>query len=240
MTEKENKIIKEEKIEEKLKPSEIEAKKRDTKVSEEIQKKIEEMKGQKEVKKIEVPRSDEREYIIPIRAKLVKVQKYRRAGKAIKIVKEFLVRHMKVRDRDLNKIRIDTYLNDFIWTRGIKNPPTKVRVKVFKEGEIVRVELAEAPDRLKFKKAKLENRNKKAAEAGLKKKAPRTPAGAEKKKPEGSVAEPEGNKEEAKEKKAAVIEAGNKMEKAAANQSKHMTKGLGGPKTKPIRKALAK
>lgn len=238
MTEKEKK--KGEKVEEKLQPSEIEAKKQDTKVSEEIQKKIEEMKGQKKVKKVEVPRSDEREYIIPLRAKLVKVQKYRRAGKAIKLVKEFLVRHMKVRDRDLNKIRIDTYLNDFIWTRGIKNPPTKVKVKVFREGEIVRVELAETPDRLKFKKAKLENRDKRAAEMGAKKKkAPRTPADSEKKKPE-SAAEPEGNKEEAKEKKAAVVEAGNKMEKAAAKQSKHMTKGLGGPKTKPIRKALAK
>jgi len=234
------KPVEEEKIEEKLQPSEIEAKKQDTKVSEEIQKKIEEMKGQKTGKKVEVPRSDEREYIIPLRTKLIKVQKYRRAGKAIKIVKEFLVRHMKVRDKDLNKIRIDTYLNDFIWTRGIKNPPSKVKVKVFKEGEIVRVELAETPDRLKFKKTKLENRDKKAAEIGAKKKTPRTPEGAEKKKSEESAAESEGNKEEAKEKKAAVVEAGNKMEKAAAKQSKHMTKGLGGPKTKPIRKALAK
>jgi len=203
------------------------------KLSEEIQKKVEEMKGAKAgaVKK-EVQRTDEKEYVIPIRAKLVKVQKYRRAGKAIKIVKEFLVRHMKIRDRDLNKIRVDRYLNDFIWARGIRSPPVKVKVKVYKEGDIVRAELAEGSwsDNMKFKKSRLENRDKKAADKANMKKVPAAP------KKEDS----EGNKEEVKEKKAAVVESGKQMEKAAAKQSKHTTKGSTGPKTKPIRKALGK
>ncbi len=44
----------------------------------------------------------EREYIIPLRIKWKKVPRYKRANKAIKAIKEFLVRHMKIRNKDLN------------------------------------------------------------------------------------------------------------------------------------------
>jgi len=43
----------------------------------------------------------EREYVIPLRVEWRKVPKYQRAAKAIKAIKEFLVRHMKIYDRDL-------------------------------------------------------------------------------------------------------------------------------------------
>src|SRR3989344_2820451 len=110
----------------------------------------------------------EREYIVPLRAAWSKTPRYKRANKAVKTIKEFLARHMKVYDRDLNKIKIDRYLNDFIWSRGIKNPPSKVKVKVFKENGIVRVELADMSSHLSFKKNKLENRAVKASESGKK------------------------------------------------------------------------
>ena len=84
----------------------------------------------------------EREYIINIRREVGKAPIYKRAKKAIRAVKEFLVRHMKVRDRDLRKVKLDRYLNEYLWARGIRNPQTRIKVKVVKEGDIVRAELA--------------------------------------------------------------------------------------------------
>lgn len=111
----------------------------------------------------------EREYVIPLRRQCTKTQKYRRAPKAIKTIKEFLVRHMKIYDRDLNKIKIDGFLNEEIWFRGIKKPPARIKVKAIKEinnkgEEIVRVELAELPQELKFKKARQDKQSKSADE----------------------------------------------------------------------------
>ena len=169
----------------------------------------------------------EREYIIPLRRRWKIVPRYKRANKAIKTIKEFLVRHMKVRDRDLKKVRIDKYLNEAIWNRGIKNPPSKIKVKAIKENDIVRVELVEFSERLKFKKLKEEKREKKAKEAGKKKKAE------EKKEEVGKVKTEEvkkietqetEKKEEEKEKMAATVEAGKEMEKTAARQMKHEQK----------------
>src|SRR3990167_11203854 len=106
----------------------------------------------------------EREYVIPLRRNWNKVPRYKRANKAIGTIKEFLVRHMKIRDGDLNKVKIDRYLNEFVWFRGIRKPPARIKVKARKEGDIVKVELAEIPKELGFKKTKLEKRDKKASE----------------------------------------------------------------------------
>src|SRR3990167_7018089 len=92
----------------------------------------------------------EREYTIPLRENVAKVARYKRANKAVKTIKEFLVRHMKVRDRDLDKIRIDKQLNEFVWSRGIRSPPRKVKVKVMQDREVFRVELAEPTESMKF------------------------------------------------------------------------------------------
>src|SRR3990167_10671469 len=99
-------------------------------------------------KKIETKKT-EREYVIPLREKCRPVARYKKTNKAVKTIKEFLVRHMKIYDRDLKKIKIDRHLNEFLWFRGIRKPPYKVKVKAIKEGEIVRVELFEIPDKLK-------------------------------------------------------------------------------------------
>lgn len=171
-------------------------------------------------KKIEKKEIIEREYVIPLREKCRVVPRYKKTNKAVKTIKEFLVRHMKVYDRDLNKIKLDTYLNEFLWGRGIKNPPHKVKVKAIKEGEIVRVELLEAPEKLKFKKAKLEKREKKAEESVKKK-----PTKEEK------VEEKPEEKKEEEEKKAAVVEAGKEQAEMQHKKQKHQT----APKQKPIR-----
>src|SRR3989344_4969514 len=95
----------------------------------------------------------EREYTISLKEKVRAVPRYKKTNKAVRTIKEFLARHMKVYDRDLNKIKIDKYLNEYLWFRGIRNPPHKVKIKATREGEIVRVELLEFPEKLKFKKA---------------------------------------------------------------------------------------
>jgi large subunit ribosomal protein L31e len=179
----------------------------------------------------------EREYVIPLRSKWNRVPRYKRANKAIKSIKEFLVRHMKIRDRDLKKIKIDKYLNEEVWFRGIKKPPARIKVKAIKEKDIVKVELSEMPKKLKFKKTREEKREQKAAEkAEAEKSAPQ--AYPEKSSTKISTKDKD-KKEEAKEKKSAVVEAGQKMEKAEAKKVKHQTKQSKQPKHQ-IRKALAK
>ena len=156
-----------------------------------------------------------RVYVIPLREKCRVVPRYKKTNKAVKTVKEFLARHMKVRDRDLRKVRLDSYLNEFLWGRGIKNPPHKVKVKVVKEGDIVRAELAEPTKKLANKKARAERLDKAAKEVVKKKK---------EEKKEEAPKETEEKKEEEMEKKASIVETGKEMEKAAAKQMKHTAK----------------
>jgi large subunit ribosomal protein L31e len=194
----------------------------------------------------------EREYIIPLRSKYQHVPRYKKTPKAIKTVKEFLARHMKIRDRDLNKIKLDKFVNEALWSRGIKNPLHKIKVKAIKEGGVVRVELVDFSKKLKAKKAREDKISKAAEEVSKKKKAEaaaKAEAAEAAKKTEKKAASPdvpsdEGKKdvEGEKEKKAAVVEAGEQMEKAAAKQAKQSTK-TAGKMTKQkhqVRKALAK
>ena len=110
-------------------------------------------------KKHEIKTELEREYIIPLRKEWRKVANYRRTGRAIKEIKKFIARHMKVPERDLSKVKLDIYLNQEIWFRGRQKPPAKIKVKAIKEGEIVKVKLAETPAPLKFAKLKHEKRH---------------------------------------------------------------------------------
>lgn len=159
----------------------------------------------------------EREYTIPLRHRWSIVPTYKRANKAIRSIKEFLVRHMKIRDRDLSKIKIDKSLNETIWSRGIKHPPARIKIKAIKDGEIVRVEAIEMPATIKFKKIREEKIKAQSQEVAKKKKAEKV-----EEKPEETKTEEE--KIEEKEDKKATIEAGKEMERAAAIQEKHTTK----------------
>lgn len=167
--------------------------------------------------KIEEIKTDkiEREYTVPLREKCRSVPRYKKANKAIKTIKEFVARHMKIYDRDLNKVKIDRSLNEMVWLRGIRKPPAKIKIKAIKEGDIVRVEAVDIFDKIKFKKEREEKREKKALDKIGKKKVVE----------EKDEKPAEEKKEEEKEKKAAVVEAGKKIEKAAARQAKHMEGG---------------
>jgi large subunit ribosomal protein L31e len=186
----------------------------------------------------------EREYVIPLRTYWKRVPRYKRANRAIKGIKEFLVQHMKMRDRDLNKVKLDKFLNEQIWVRGIKKPPVKIKVKAIKQDNIVRVELADMPDRLKFKKKRFEKIEADAQEALEKKKSfmEKAKEGLQpgQSTSETPVPESEEKKEEEQEKKSAVVEAGAKMEKAAAKKTKHQAAGKAKQPKRPQRKSLAK
>ena len=170
----------------------------------------------------------EREYIVPLRRGFLKVPRYRRAKKAVRVLKEFMVRHMGVRDRDLGKVKIDGYLNNEIWFRGIKKPVNKIKVRAKKVGEIVYVELAEIPDVVAFAKAR-EIKRKLVAE---KVKPKKVKVEKEEKSEEEKVEE--------KEDVAAGAEKAARVEKAVAKEMKHTARGKHAQKVMPVRKALKK
>ena len=183
----------------------------------------------------------EKEYIIPLREKGRSVPRYKKTPKAVKTVKEFLVRHMKIRDRDLNKIKVDRFVNEALWFRGIKNPPHKIKIRAIKQGDLVRVELVDIPGKLKYKKAredKIESRSKDLLEK-RKSMMQKAKEGFQQQ-PTEQPTQTEGEKQEEKEKAKAGAEAGEKMKKAAAKTAKHQ---IGGKTKQPkhqVRKALAK
>lgn len=47
----------------------------------------------------------------------------KRAPRSIREIKRYVRRRMKTSD-----VRIDPQLNKFLWSRGIKNPPPKIRL----------------------------------------------------------------------------------------------------------------
>ena len=71
---------------------------------------------------------EERIYTIPFYPKLKYSTRYKRAPRAVRILKEFIYRHMKAED-----IIIDPALNEYLWARGIQKPPRKVRVRAIKD-----------------------------------------------------------------------------------------------------------
>lgn len=184
----------------------------------------------------------EREYIIPLRKEWLKVPEYKRANKAVKAIKQFLVRHMKIYDRDLRKIKIDILLNNELRFRGMRKPPAKIKVKVRKfDGDIVKVELAEIPQIIKYK-IEREKRQKEEVKVEKKPKEKRIEEKLEEKVKEGKKAEEKEEKEaeerEKEEKEGAVREAGLLKAKQEAKQAKHFA---GGKVKQPIfRKALEK
>ena len=54
---------------------------------------------------------------------------WKKSNLAVKIIRQYLSRHMKV---DEDKIKINAPLNEAVWSRGIRKPPRKIRVKAVK------------------------------------------------------------------------------------------------------------
>jgi large subunit ribosomal protein L31e len=81
----------------------------------------------------------ERIYTVPLK-EAWNAQRYRRSERAMMVLKAFAVRHMKAKE-----VTVDTTVNEAIWSRGIKSPPHKIRVKMTKDDDgKVTIILAEA------------------------------------------------------------------------------------------------
>jgi len=90
----------------------------------------------------------ERIYVIPL--KKVRYKSSSAADSAIKVVRSFLTRHMKVEE---DKIWIDDSLNNAIWAHGKYWVPSKIRVKAVKfDDGVVEAYIPE----LDFKKSRRE------------------------------------------------------------------------------------
>jgi large subunit ribosomal protein L31e len=94
---------------------------------------------------------EERIYTIPLGKALVRPPK-KRAPRAITLIREFVKRHMKMdtsalleeEKGELPRLTITNPVNEKIWSRSIKKPPRKIRVRVTKDKEDnVKVFLAE-------------------------------------------------------------------------------------------------
>jgi large subunit ribosomal protein L31e len=66
-----------------------------------------------------------RDYTIHLSKRIHKLQFKRRAPRAVKEIKQFAQKAMATKD-----VRVHPELNKFIWTHGIKNVPTRVRVRL--------------------------------------------------------------------------------------------------------------
>ena len=171
----------------------------------------------------------EREYVIPLRAQVRKVPRYKKSNKAIKTIKEFLARHMQVRDRDLNKIKLDLQINEIVWQRGIKKPIHKIKVKAVKEGDIVKAYSVESPDKIKFRHARIEKRET-SAKAAMESKKSMMQKAKESIKAKPKDADNDGiedKKEEVEKAKSEEI-ANKEMEKQLSKEMKHTTKPVSG------------
>ena len=71
----------------------------------------------------------ERVYTIPL-GKVLLSQSQHRAVRAINMIKEFARHHMKVED-----IKIEEDLAHQVWSKGIRSPPRKIRVRMSKTDE---------------------------------------------------------------------------------------------------------
>ncbi|MAG07678.1 hypothetical protein CMI46_02585 [Candidatus Pacearchaeota archaeon] len=188
----------------------------------------------KKTKKVTKKIAQEREYIIPLRREISKVARHKKTPKAVKAIKQFLAKHMRVPEKDISKIKLDIYLNQEIWFRGIKNPPTKIKVKAKRDGEVIRVSLVDIPDRIKFQLAREEKKKKSAEDIKKAKKTEEKPI--EKKSEEKTEEE----KKEEQEKKQAGSELEKKVADTQAKEAKHTQAAPKQPKVQPQRKALQK
>ncbi|XP_065885263.1 large ribosomal subunit protein eL31-like [Dysidea avara] len=66
-----------------------------------------------------------REYTVNLHKRIHGIGFKRRAPRAIKAIKQFAEKQMGTPD-----VRIDTKLNKAVWTKGIRNVPYRIRVKL--------------------------------------------------------------------------------------------------------------
>jgi large subunit ribosomal protein L31e len=109
--------------------------------------KAEEKEKRKEKEEEEIV--EERIYTIPLRRAWIAPRK-KRAPRAVRIVKSFVQRHMKVEpevkgeEEEEGRLVVSNEVNERLWSRGIEKPPRNIRVRAVKDKEgVVTLYLAE-------------------------------------------------------------------------------------------------
>ena len=114
---------------------------------------VEEEEVEKKEKRKKEPEEEEiveeRIYTIPLRRAWIAPRK-KRAPRAMRIVKSFIQRHMKVEteikgeEEEEGRLVISNEVNERLWSRGIEKPPRNIRVRAVKDKEgVVTLYLAE-------------------------------------------------------------------------------------------------
>lgn len=67
-------------------------------------------------------------FTIPFYPKLNKTAPYKRTPKAVRMLKAFIIKHTKA-----DFVVITNELNEFLWERGIRKPPRKIKVRAIVE-----------------------------------------------------------------------------------------------------------
>ena len=108
--------------------------------------------------------NESRVYIVPLRKGFLLTPRWRRSKKAMKVLKEFMLKHTKA-----DRVIVSRWVNEEIWKHGGKNPPGKLKVKVtLKEEE---VEVKGSATKIKIRSAHVELDTIPARAARVKKKA---------------------------------------------------------------------
>ncbi len=105
----------------------------------------------------------ERIYTVPL-SKAYDYIRTRRTERAVKLLREFIARHMKVA---LEGVRISEGVNMLLWRDSIQKPPRKIKVRVVREGEMARAWLPGEEEEMKKKedeRKKVQEAKKKEAE----------------------------------------------------------------------------
>jgi large subunit ribosomal protein L31e len=96
---------------------------------------VEEAKPEEEEEEI----IDERIYTVPLRKAYWTGSRLNRANRSVRILREFVERHMKPEE-----LLVQPEVNEMIWARGIQKPPRRLRIRATKNSDnLVRVYLAE-------------------------------------------------------------------------------------------------
>jgi len=114
------------------------------------EKKIIAVEKEEKKKELEEEIVEEKFYTIPLGKAWIYPRK-KRAPKAMRIVKSFIKKHMKLRtevevegEEEAETLVISNEVNEKIWSRGIEKPPRKIRVRAVKDKEgVVTVHLVE-------------------------------------------------------------------------------------------------
>jgi large subunit ribosomal protein L31e len=102
----------------------------------------EEVKPPAEKEKPEEEIVEERIYTVPL-GKAWIVPPNKRTSRAVRMVRSFIIKHMKLEARkegeteeeEPKKLIISNEVNEMMWRRGIEKPPRKIRVRAAKDKE---------------------------------------------------------------------------------------------------------